>query len=326
MNAPLVIARAIHFAATLLLTGALTFQCFVAVPVLAAKVHAGLATGLRIRLASIIWSALAAALVSGAAWLMLLSGESGGVSIEQALSQGLPWTVLTQTTFGEAWTLRLVIAAVLAAVLLARDFSPRFAAADQDRAGQREFVINLVCAMLAAAFAAGVAWTGHAAGMEGLGGTIHLCGDALHLVAAGAWLGALGPLALLIAAARRAGDPTSAAVAGDATRRFSVLGMISVAAILATGVVNTFEILGAAAFSLDTDYNRLLAAKIGLFFAMVAIAAFNRQRLTPLLRDGNDHRGTMRRLQWNSLAETALGLMILVIVAALGRMMPHMRG
>jgi hypothetical protein len=37
MNGPSVIARAVHFAATLLLTGALTFQCFVAVPVLVAK-------------------------------------------------------------------------------------------------------------------------------------------------------------------------------------------------------------------------------------------------------------------------------------------------
>jgi putative copper resistance protein D len=325
MNAPLVIARAIHFAATLLLTGALTFECFVAAPVRAAKVYAGLATPLRIRLAVIIWAALAAALASGAAWLVLLSGEIADVSVEQALSQGLPWTVLTQTTFGEAWTLRLAIAAVLAAALLARGFSHRFAAADQVRA-KREFVIDFVCVTLAAAFAAGVAWTGHAAGMEGIDGTIHLSSDALHLVAAGAWLGALGPLALLIAAARRAGDPTAAAIAGQAARRFSVLGMISVAVILATGVVNTFEILGSAAFSLDTDYNRLLAVKIGLFFAMVAIAAFNRQRLTPLLSGGNGDRGAMRRLQWNSLTETALGLVILAIVAVLGRMMPHMHG
>ena len=44
MNGPLVIARAVHFAATMLLTGALTFRCFVAAPVFQAKVGAALGT------------------------------------------------------------------------------------------------------------------------------------------------------------------------------------------------------------------------------------------------------------------------------------------
>ena len=111
MNGPLVIARAVHFAATLLLTGGLAFRCFVAEPVfLHAGVHAKAGSALEIwlrpRLAWIIWAALAAALVSGAAWLVLLAGEIGGVPAAQALAEGLPWTVLTQTTFGDAWTLR----------------------------------------------------------------------------------------------------------------------------------------------------------------------------------------------------------------------------
>lgn len=317
MNAPLVIARAVHFAATLLLTGALTFECVVAMPVLAGRSHAALAPRLRNGLARIIWAALAAALLSGAAWLVLLAGEIGGVPAQEALSQGLPWTVLTQTTFGAVWTLRLALAAVLAAVLAARGFSHASAVPTAR-------VVNLVCAIFAAAVAACLAGTGHAAGMEGVDGAIHLSSDALHLVAAGTWLGALWPLGLLLAAARRAGDATSAAIAGEATRRFSVLGMISVAAILATGVVNTYEILGAAAFSVGTGYNRLLLAKVVLFFAMVAIAAFNRTRLTPLLSGDNDHRRAMARLQHNSLAEAALGLVILAIVAVLGRMTPHM--
>jgi putative copper resistance protein D len=258
-----------------------------------------------------IWAALAAALASGAAWLVLLAAEIGGVPVAEALSEGLPWTVLTQTTFGNAWTLRLLIAAVLAVLLLAQ----RFAAS---RLG------DFLYAMLAAAFAAGVAWTGHAAGMEGADGAIHLASDALHLVAAGVWLGALWPLATLLAAAGRAGDPASAAVAYQATRRFSILGQISVAAILATGVINTWEILGDAAFSLDTAYNRLLFVKIVLFAAMVAIAACNRQRLTPRLASADSR--AMRQLRWNSLTEAGLGILILAIVAVLGRMTPHMHG
>jgi putative copper resistance protein D len=81
------------------------------------------------------------------------------------------------------------------------------------------------------------------------------------------------------------------------------------------------------AFSMmGTDYNRLLLAKIALFIAMLAVAAFNRQRLTPRLADPRDHRRAIRHLQWNSLAEVGLGLLILAIVAVLGRIAPHAHG
>jgi putative copper resistance protein D len=317
MNGSLVIARAVHFAATLLLTGCLTFRCFVAAPAFHGKAGTALEAWLRIRLAWMVWAALAVALASGAAWLVVLSAEIGGTAVAEALSQGLPWTVLTQTTFGDAWTLRLEMAAVLAALLLAHDFAP-------EGAGKR--IIDIICVLLAAAFAASIAWTGHAAAMEGLDGAIHLTSDAVHLVAAGAWIGALWPLALLLAAAGRTDDSEATAVACEATRRFSVIGMISVAAILTTGVINTWEILGTAAFSVDTEYNRLLLVKISLFIAMVAVAGYNRQRLTPRLSGTHDGGRAMRQLQWNSLTETGLGLLILAIVAVLGRMTPHVHG
>jgi len=185
---------------------------------------------------------------------------------------------------------------------------------------------DVICAMLAAGLAASLAWAGHAAATEGFDGTIHLASDGLHLVAAGAWLGALWPLSILLGRASQASDPVSAAIAYQATRRFSILGLTSVAAIVATGIVNTYEILGIMAFSIGTDYNRLLLTKIGLFIAMLAIAAFNRQRLTPRLADERDRRRAMRRLQWNSLTEVGLGLLILAIVAVLGRIAPHPHG
>jgi putative copper resistance protein D len=314
VNEPLVIARAVHLAATLLLTGAITFRSFVAAPAFQVETGAALEAALRVRLAWIVWSALAAALLSGAAWLVLLSAEIGDVTAADAIVQGWPWLVLTDTTFGNAWMVRTALAVLLAASL-------SMAGGHANQA-----ILNLLCALLAAALAASLAWTGHAAGMEGVDGAIHLASDALHLVAAGAWLGALWPLAILLGAASRAADPASAAIACDATQRFSIIGMISVAAILASGIINTWEILGASAFSLGTAYNRLLLAKIGLFLGMVAIAAVNRLRLTPRLSGGHDYGRAMRQLRWNSLTETALGVLILVIVAVLGRMTPHIHG
>src|SRR5262249_25964302 len=113
--------------------------------------------------------------------------------------------------------------------------------------------------------------------------------------------------------------------AHQATRRSSIWALFSVPAILATGAVNTYEILGASAFSISTDYNRLLLAKIGLFIPMLAIAAVNRQHLTPQLTDARNHWRAMRQLKWNSRAEVGLGLLILAIVGVLGRIPPHVQ-
>jgi len=312
LNGLLVVARALHMVSTLLLAGTIWFRCFVAAPAFRAKSGGALEDGVRIQLVRIIWAALAVAIISGAAWLVFLAGEIGDVPVADAVSQGLVWTVLTQTQFGDDWTLRLEMALLLAALLLLPAINPGFASAT-----------DMICAMLAAGLAGSLAWAGHATATEGIDGTVHLTGDALHLVAAGAWLGALWPLAILLGSARRTCDPLSIAIAHQATRRFSVLGMISVAVILVTGVINTYEILGTLAFSIGTDYNRLLLAKIGLFIAMLCIAAVNRQRLTPRLSSESGRLRAVRQLERNSLIETGLGLLILVIVAVLGRIPPH---
>jgi copper resistance protein D len=316
LNEPLLIARAFHFASTLLLAGTITFRCFVATPALWAKAGNDLEQGVRSRLARIVWAAFAVMMLSGSAWLVFVAAEIGDLSVVDAMSQGLAGVVLTQTAFGDAWMLRLEMAALLAVLLALPNLNPGLASAT-----------DIICAMLAAGLAASLAWAGHAAATEGFDGTIHLASDVLHLVAAGAWLGALWPLSILLGRAREAGDAASAAIAYQATRRFSILGMTSVAVIVTTGVVNTYEILGIMAFSMmGTDYNRLLLAKIALFIAMLVIAAFNRQRLTPRLSDERDHGRAIRQLQWNSLAEVGLGLLILAIVAVLGRIAPHAHG
>jgi putative copper resistance protein D len=312
LNEPLAIVRAFHLASTLLLVGTILFRRFVAAPAFRAKAGGPLEEGLRVRLTRITWGALIVATISGGAWLLFLAAEIGELPVADAWSKGLAWTVLTQTQFGDDWTFRLEIAVLLAVLLLLPAINAGFASAT-----------DMICAMLAAGLAGSLAWAGHAAATEGFDGTVNLASDALHLVAAGAWLGALWPLAILLDRARRAGDSVSAAVARQATRRFSIVGIISVTVILATGVINTYEILGAMAFSLATSYNRLLLAKIGLFTVMLCIAAINRQRLTPRLSEEGDRVQVIRQLQRNSLVEAGLGLLILAIVAVLGRIPPH---
>ncbi len=143
--------------------------------------------------------------------------------------------------------------------------------------------------------------TGHAGAT---GNWFEIADDAVHLLAVGAWIGGLVPFAL---AMRRAD-------AGTIAWRFSTLGTVCVLLILGTGLVNAWFLVGTPDALIATDYGRVLLFKLALFAAMLAIAAVNRFRLTPRAEIG-----TLRR---NALIETALGLGIIAIVAALGTMAP----
>ncbi len=140
----------------------------------------------------------------------------------------------------------------------------------------------------------------------------------VHLLAAGAWLGGLPALAMLLARARHAEDPAWRSLAVDATRRFSWLGVVCVSALLASGIVNSWNLLEGPRDLVTTDYGRLVLLKIGLFVAMVGIAAANRFHFTPQLPAA----GALRALQRNSLAEIGLGLCVMLFVGALGTLSP----
>lgn len=145
---------------------------------------------------------------------------------------------------------------------------------------------------------------------------MQLAADALHLLAAGAWLGGLYPLARLLAVAMR--EVGWVDVARVATRRFSHLGTVSVGTLLATGLINSWFLVGGIPGLLGTLYGRILLLKLALFALMVAVAAINRQRLTPRLLAPGAPLSALRALRRNALIETGLGLAILLLVGALG--------
>jgi putative copper export protein/mono/diheme cytochrome c family protein len=308
----LFVVRALHMASTTIVAGALLFAFFVSEPVLCKVAVRPLAPRLRRLLTVLAWSGLGLALVSGAAWLVLLSAEIAGQSLSATLKDGVAGTVFTQTQFGRAWQARLALGGLLAVALLL------------DRAKIPAPRIRLgIAAALAAALMASLAWAGHGAADEGVSGDIHLLADVLHLTAAAAWLGALVPLAYVFVAAFRSDETPDLHVAADITRRFSTLGLISVGTLLITGVINTWFLAGDIPALVGTDYGRLLLIKIALFAAMVGVASVNRQRLTPRLTLGSDRaRAALLQLARNSVIETGLGLIILVIVGRLGAIPP----
>jgi copper resistance protein D len=311
---PLLYARAIHFVATMLAAGVVFFAVVVAAPAWRGVASNGdVAVKVRAGLAVIAWIGLALAVISGAVWLVLTAAAMSDQPAVQVFGDGVLWTVLSQTTFGRAWLVHFVVACALAATLPAL-LSPQ---------GHKTRWLEAAATILAAAFAGTLAWSGHAAGGLGDEAVIHPAADVLHLIAAAAWIGALVPLIVLFAAA--GADDASLAIARTATARFSVLGIVSVGTLLATGIVNTYYLAGSLPALLHTDYGRLLLVKIALFLAMVAIAAVNRVRLTPqLLQQASitASHNALRQLRRNAAIEVLAGAIVIAIVAALGTMAP----
>jgi copper resistance protein D len=311
LSDPLVWVRFLYFAATVSLSGLVIFHAFIGGPALSAG-DATMVRPIARRLARLAWGSLVLAVLTGLASLMVQAASMGERSLTDLWSDDLVATVLLDTDFGHVWLVRLALVVLLAGALRPPYFRTPAPAWRRGAA-----------LALAVAYVAALAFAGHAAAGEGTEGVIHETADALHLIAAAAWLGALVPLAIVLGAAKDDGGASALAVARAATLRFSTLGIASVGTVLATGIVNTFELTGSWAALFGTVYGRLLLVKIALFLAMLAIAAVNRMRLTPRLVAGGAMAGpAVRQLRANALTEAVIGALILLIVAVLGTLPP----
>jgi putative copper resistance protein D len=315
LDDPLIWVRALHFASTMAVAGAIFFLGYVAEPCFGAvNDHDRLASLIRSRLAVITWAALALAVLTGLAWLVLLAARMGDdVPLIDVVSEGVLGTVLAATDFGWDWILRLILAGLLAGTLVWQQRS-----ISSDRAGTAVIV-------LAAGLVGTLAWAGHAAANSGVQGSVHLFADVLHLLAAAAWIGALIPLAVLLRTVRAHGDGGAVMVARGAVLRFSTLGVASVGTLVVTGAVNSWMLVGSLSGLIRTGYGQLLSVKLGLFVLMLSIAAVNRLWLTPRVigeLKAPDSRRSLGHIERNTLIEVSVGALIIFIVAVLGTMPP----
>ncbi|GLR84987.1 copper homeostasis membrane protein CopD [Bradyrhizobium iriomotense] len=298
-EAPLVATRAVHFAATAIMVGDVMFRTVVAAPVARSKRAA--AVSFEAPTLWVSWLGLGMSVVSGAIWLLLQAASMSGMPLDAAMSADVLSTVINETQFGQVTTLRAGLAICLAASLVY----------------DRMAIARWGGFAAALAFAASLAWSGHAGSTTGVAGYLHLAADALHLAATAAWIGGLASLILFVAAARRS---KAISLARDVVGRFSIMGMVSVATLLFTGFINAAVLVGSVHALVVTAYGRLLLLKLGLFTLMLVLALVNRLVLTPRLVSAEC--GALRWLTRNSSVELALGLAILTIVGMLGTMHP----
>jgi copper transport protein len=165
------------------------------------------------------------------------------------------------------------------------------------------------------AIAVGQAMGGHAAAATNLNTAIAL--DALHLLAAGAWIGG-------IAAIAAAALPSLSAIRGDLRgpgavlllRLFSPLALSGASVLLLSGVYEAYLRIGSLAALVQSSYGRALLIKVALVAATAGLGALNWRRLSVR---ANDVAGvhTLQRSVRLELVVAALVLLVTSVLMAL---------
>ena len=251
------------------------------------------------------WGALVVEAISGAAWIWFVAAQMSDLS---------PWQmgindfkiVLVQTWFGELWLARTAVGFVLGVLMFWRN---------RPGANASSISSGLVLA-LSSVLLVSLAGAGHAeAGIHYH--FLHLAIDATHLLLGAVWPLGLVPLGFFLSGFNE--DSSEIEETEIATlRRFSRNSLVVVLLLLATGLVNSFLMIGTWADLVTTIYGRLLVAKIVAVIFMIGLGALNRRCLIPGRREAPEK----WRLRRNVGLESCLAAVVLVIVGIMGMTAP----
>jgi len=281
------LCRGVHLAALLSGFGAALFRAAI-VPVAGTEAGAGDAAIGRLLRASLV-----AALAVLALWFALEAAtiaDAGGLGAEL----GALMPVALATRFGHVVLARAAL--LIVALWLAR------------RRGRSRWALAGLLAVAVASQAA----IGHAAAATD--NVVLALAVGLHVIAAGAWLGGLLPLILYL----RGRDPAGAARAAVA---FGTVGLIAVAVLAGSAVVQSIALIGGIGGWVGTAYGRLAFLKLGMFVLLLGIAAINRFRLIPAIARRPDG-GGVAALRASIAAEAVIGLAIVLTAAGLASLPP----
>ncbi len=219
------------------------------------------------------------------------------------LAQSMILSASMPTILGELWGRAWVLQAAGSLVALAAVRSARGIAVARWR----------MAGVGAIAVAAGFALTGHAAAMPSYAPLVELA-DVVHLVAAGAWVGTLGAVALAgIPAALRTPESVRGATAASLVNAFSPLALFSAAVLAITGAFAAWEHLGGLQPLFSSAYGRTLLIKLGTVAVVAAIGAVNWRLPRPQLGSEPAARGIRR----SALRELAVAAVVIAVTAVL---------
>lgn len=241
------VARWASYLAVLLAAGSFAFARTVAV----SRVDRQLARRIGVPAALV---GLGIVLVSVPIQAMALGGDGLGSALDGAVLADV-----IGSSFGTGAVLRLVGLAVLAVLWLAG--APWFATGIAGLAAVASFALD-----------------GHQRSVDPL--WLLVGADVVHVAAAAWWFAGLVLLALVVRARRLEDDAVGAA---RLIARFSTGALVSVAVLAVAGAAMAVPLVGTPAALTSTTYGWLLVAKTAATLVVVAVAAFNRQRLVPAI-------------------------------------------
>ncbi|HEY1723419.1 MAG TPA: copper homeostasis membrane protein CopD [Magnetospirillaceae bacterium] len=284
MSALIVVCLFFHYAAAMMLFGAALFR--LTIP----------DEGIDALLLRVFRTLLAVAVISAVAMLMAASGAMGG-GWAYAVDVQTITDVFTGTSFGKVWQWHLGLAVLMGVAI--RFSQPA-----------RPWIASMAMLHLAS-----LALVGHAAMVEGAMGGLRRLNQAVHLLSAGAWLGGLIPLALVLWQMRN--RPVSAS---PLLQRFSTFGMIAVVLVLVTGSINSIALVGTFDGLMASSYGHALLIKLALVAVMICFALFNRFYLLRRLA-GNSTRAAFH-LRLSVILEVVVGVAVILLASILGTLPP----
>jgi len=282
------IERGLHLAASFSVFGTILFRTVLAHPLIS-HLSDEAAERFDRSCASLVWFSAEVAVFAAAAWLLM---QSAYISLSDTVGstfEAIP-AVLFGTAFGHLLLIRLLLMG--AAVALFKLY----------RHGGRVWAV-----LLAGASVALHAGTGHGAAMEGGFGILLTASLALHLLAAGAWLGSLVPLFLLLRDAPKTATDM-------ARRRFAPFGLACVVTLAVTALFQGQTIIGGWDELWQTEYGLWAVIKTMLFALLLVLAAANQFLLAH----------TQFRI--SVALEAATGLLVVLAASVLVNLPPPMHG
>jgi copper transport protein len=214
------------------------------------------------------------------------------------------YRLLTATRWGQLWLAREGVLLALTVIAVALWRRPHW------RGGPAWAAIGVLILAAAAVEAIG----SHAAGLDSAR-TAAIAADAVHVLTACLWLGAVAALALIVWPRAAGGTAVIRAVRG----RFTPLAALSVAIVAVTGLYSAGREVDTPAALVTTPYGRTLLIKSGLLLAVGGIGLVNSGRL---------HRGSVRGAGRASPSrrllalEAGVGAVLLLAVGVLAETSP----
>ncbi|HEY7860437.1 MAG TPA: CopD family protein, partial [Gemmatimonadaceae bacterium] len=155
--------------------------------------------------------------------------------------------------------------------------------------------------------------TGHAASVES-STALHVALDAIHVMAAGGWLGTLLVVTTVgLREASRLPTDVRARATAQLVNAFSTFALACVATLAVTGIVAAWSHLPTVPSLWRTHYGLALVRKLVVLSFTGVVGIYNWRVIRPQL----EHAGTVKLLRRSATVELALGTVVVILTAVL---------